>query len=183
VKNLDAMGMQSVAQYAPARIILLGLARSILGLMILGMGALVIWATYGGEMRPTKPGDMPQWWMYVIGAAFAFGGFALFSGGLGRMVSALARPCYFMAGPEGIAIRVPKQGWFGRFRVIEYNLPWDEIRQIVRFTHRVHLIPVATELRIELHAGSAVTVERHYFSASVKQIQEELLTIRAVAGR
>ncbi|MGO8757719.1 MAG: hypothetical protein ACLQG3_06305 [Terracidiphilus sp.] len=61
MENLDATGMQSVTTYAPARILLVGAVRSIFGLMILGMDALAIWATAGGDMRPTKPGDMPQW--------------------------------------------------------------------------------------------------------------------------
>jgi hypothetical protein len=174
--------MQPVTSYAPVRIVLLAVVRTIFGLLIGLMGALTLWATWGGEMRPIKPGDMPVWWIYLVGAALAFAGFCFVSGGLGRMVSAFARNCYFKAGPGGMAIRLPKQGWFGRFRLVEYNLRWNEIKQVVHFTHRINLIPVSSELRIELEAGGRVTIERHYFSSSVKQIQEELLTIRAVAG-
>ncbi|MGA2570279.1 MAG: hypothetical protein ABSF23_07135 [Terracidiphilus sp.] len=162
---------------------LLGLVWSIFGLMILGMGALAVWATYGGDMRPTKPGDMPEWWMYGVGAALAFGGFALISGGLGRMVSAFARECYFMAGPDGIAIRVPKQGWFGRFRVMEYRVRWNEISQIVRFVQRVNLIPVSSELQIHLETGNRIGIARHYFRDGVKAIQQKLAAIAATFGR
>ena len=182
-QNLEARGMQPVTRYAPVRIVLLGLVKAVFGLIVLGTGALVIWATAGGDMQPTKPGDMPHWWMYVVGAAFAFAGLAVFSGGLGKMVSAFARNCYFVAGPEGIAIRFPKQGWFGRFRVVEYDIRWDQIAQLVRFIHRVNLIPMSVELRIELKSGGRVTVERHYFSDSVKAIQQKLLAVSSVAGR
>src|SRR5579863_6561113 len=122
MQDLVARGMQPVTSYAPARILLLGLAEAVFGLLVLGMGAVAIWATSVGEMRPTKPGDMPEWWMYFVGSALALGGLALFASGLGRMLSALARNCFFMAGPEGIMLRMPKQGWFGRFRMVEYDL-------------------------------------------------------------
>ena len=181
LRNLDARGMQPVTRYARARIVLLGLIKAVFGLMVLGMGALVLWVTAGGEMQPTKPGDMPHWWMYVVGAAFAFGGLALLAGGLGKMASALARNCLFMAGPEGIAIRLPKQGWFGRFRVVEYDLKWNQIAQFVRFINRVNLIPVSSELRIELNAGGTVAIARHYFRDSVKAIQQKLSVIASVA--
>ncbi|MGA3334289.1 MAG: hypothetical protein ABSC62_09020 [Terracidiphilus sp.] len=183
MENFDATGMQIVTSYAPARIVLLAAMRTIFGLLIGLMGALAIWATWGGDMKPTQPGDMPVWWMYLVGAALAFTGFCFVSGGLGRIVSALARNCYFKAGPDGIAISLPQQGWFGRYRLVEYNLRWNEIKQLVHFTHRINLIPVSTELRIELQAGGRVTVERHFFSASVKEIQQKLSTIEAAVGR
>ncbi|MGO8757720.1 MAG: hypothetical protein ACLQG3_06310 [Terracidiphilus sp.] len=121
--------------------------------------------------------------MVVVGAALAFGGFALFSGGLGRMVSAFARNCSFMAGPEGIAIRVPKQGWFGRFRVVETRVPWNQIGQIVRFVQRVNLIPVSSELRVHLKTGARIDIPRHYFRDSVKTIQQKLAAIAAAFGQ
>lgn len=183
MENLDARGMESVTSYAPVRIALLAIGRTIFGLLIGLMGAVALWATWGGDMGPTKPGDMPVWWMYVVGAALAFTGFLFVSGGLGRMVSAMAKDCYFKAGPDGIAIRMPKQGWFGRFQLVEYKLGWNEIKQLVHFSHRINLIPVSSELRIELAAGGSVVIERHFFSATVKEIRETLLRIGAAVGR
>jgi len=183
LENFDAEGMQTVTSYAPARIVLLAVVRTIFGLLIGLMGALTIWATSTGDMKPTNPGDMPSWWMVLVGAALAFAGFCFVSGGVGRMVSAFARNCYFKAGPGGITIRLPKQGWFGRFRMVEHNLRWNEIKQLMHFTHRINLIPVATELRIEPRTGKAVEIQRHYFSASVKEIQQRLATIQAIAVR
>lgn len=183
VENLDAVGMQSITAYSPTRILLLGLVRTVFGLLIGVMAAVTIWACTAGEFKPTKPGDMPVWWMYLVGAALAFGAFVLVSGGIGRMVGAFARDCYFRAGPGGLAIRLPKNGWFGRFRVVEYRLRWPEINGLVHFTHRVNLIPVSTELRIELVSGATIVVERHFFGDSIKAIQQRLMTLHAVAGR
>lgn len=183
MENLDATGMQSVTVYAPARIVLLAVVRMIFGLLIGLMGAVAIWATWGGDMKPTKPGDMPEWWMYLVGAALAFTGFCFVTGGVGRMVSAFTKNCFFKAGPQGVAIRLPKQGWFGRFRIVEHNLGWNEIGQMVHVTHRANLIPVSTELRIELRTGKAVAIARHYFRDSAKAIQQKLMTIQATVGR
>ncbi|HEV2487261.1 MAG TPA: hypothetical protein VGT08_17165 [Terracidiphilus sp.] len=102
--------MQDVTSYAPGGVALLGAVTAVFGLLVIGMGALAIWARAGGEMKPTQPGDMPQWWMYVVGAGLVFFGFTIADGGVGLSLSALAGGCYFKAGPEGIAIRMPKQG-------------------------------------------------------------------------
>ncbi len=183
MESFEARGMRPVTSYARARILLLGMTEAVFGLMVLGMGALAIWATSAGEMRPTKPGDMPEWWMYLVGAALALGGLALFTSGLGRMLSGFARNCFFMAGPDGIAVRMPKQGWFGHFRVVEYELNWNQIAQFVRTIHRAHMIPVGSDLRIEMKDGGRVVIARHYFRDSVKEIEQQLLTKQTTMGR
>jgi hypothetical protein len=121
--------------------------------------------------------------MYLVGLVLCFVGFAIATGGLGRVVSAFAKDCYFRAGADGLAIRLPVQGWFGRFRMTEYNFQWGEIKQLVHFTHSLNFIPISRELRVELEDGKTVVIKRHYFSASVKSLQQELLTIRASVGR
>ena len=105
------------------------------------------------------------------------------TGGVGRIICAFFRDCYFRAGPGGIAIRIPKQGWFGRFRLIEHRYRWEEIEQLVHFTRSLNLIPVARELHIYLHGGKKVIIERFYFSASIKRLQGELQKMRALAGK
>jgi len=183
MENFDAVGMECIAVYSPVRIALLGLVRTIFGLLIGIMAAVAIWATLGGEMKPKNPGDMPEWWMFLVGAGLAFAAFCFVTGGVGRMLSAFARDCYFRAGPEGIAVRLPRNGWFGRYKMITHRLGWDQVKQFVHFTHRVNFIPVSTELRIVLYSGGVIVIERHFFSAGVKAIQRKLLTIQAVAAQ
>jgi len=176
--------LQDVTTYAPARIALLGILRVIFGLILAVPAGLLIWIGPNGEAgAPHNPGDMPPWWMFFVGLVLGFVSFAITMGGLGRVVSAFARDCYFRAGPDGIAIRLPVQGWFGRFRMTEYSFQWGEIRQLVHFTHSINLIPISRELRIELEDGKTVVIKRHYFSASVKSLQQKLATIRASVGR
>ena len=175
--------MQDVTTYAPVRIALLGILRAIFGLLVALMGVVAVWATASGDSAPRQPGDMPSWWLSLVGLVLGFVGLAIASGGLGRLVSAFAKDCYFRAGADGLAIRLPVQGWFGRFRLTEYNFQWGEIKQLVHFTQSLNFIPISRELRIELENGKRVVIQRHYFSASVKNLQEQLLTIRASVGR
>jgi hypothetical protein len=121
--------------------------------------------------------------MSLVGLALGIGGFAIASGGVGRLISAFAQDCYFRAGPDGLAIRLPVQGWFGRFKLTAYNFQWSEIKQLVHFTHSINLIPVSRELRVELETGKTIVIQRHYFSASVKSLQQQLMTTRASVGR
>ena len=175
--------MKDVTTYAPVRIALLGILRAIFGLLVALMGVVAVWATASGDSAPRQPGDMPSWWMSLVGLVLGIVGFAIASGGLGRLVSAFAKDCYFRTGPEGIAVRLPVQGWFGRFRLTEYSFQWGEIKQLVHFTHSINLIPISRELRIELVEGKTVAIPRYYFSASVKALQQQLITIRASVGR
>ena len=99
------------------------------------------------------------------------------------MVSAFARDCYFRAGLAGIALRFPVMGWFGRYRILQYDLSWEQIKQLVHFTHRVNLIPVARELRVELTDGKTVVVQRRCFSHSIRRIQAQLQAIRVMYQR
>jgi hypothetical protein len=125
---------------------------------------------------------MPVWWMFVVGLGFGVIALAFMTGGVGRILSAFGHGCYFRAGAEGMAVRVPKQGLFGRFRIMEYHYKWDEIEQLTYFTRSLNLIPVARELHIRLYGGKEVVIERFYFAKSVKRIREELLAIGALAG-
>ncbi len=176
--------LQDVTTYAPVRIALVGILRLIFGLIVAVPAGLLIWIGPNGEAgAPHNPGDMPAWWMFFVGLVLGFFALAVVTGGLGRVVSAFAKDCYFRAGPEGIAIRLPVQGWFGRFRLTEYNFRWSEIKQLVHFTHSLNLIPISRELRIELADGTTVVIKRHYFSASVKSLQQQLVTIQASVGR
>ena len=181
--DIRQSNLQDVTSYAPGRIALLGMVKAIFGLLVTGMGVVAIYATAGGDMKPTHPGDMPQWWMILVGAGLAIFGLVVASGGVGRMLSALADGCYFKAGPEGLAVRLPKEGWLGRFRLVEYHFRWEEIEDLIYFTRSTHLIPVARELHIRLNSGNEVTIQRFYFAASIKSIREELMKIRTQAGK
>ena len=180
--DLTASGMQPVTVYAPVRTALLGLIRLIFGLLLGVTAGAVLWAVSAGDMKPTKPGDMPAWWMYLVGLGIAFAALCFVSGGIGRMVSAFANKCCFLAGPVGLLIRAPKNGWFGRFTVLEHPIGWDEIEQIICFVNRVNMIPVSRELRIKLTGDRMVAIERHFFSASVKELQVRLLKMLEVEG-
>lgn len=175
--------LQDVTTYAPLRILLRGALKAVFGLLVTGIGAVAFGAALTSEHGSRQPGDMPWWWMFIVGAAIGIVGLSFLGGGLGRMVSAFARGCYFKAGPEGLAVRVPKQGWFGRFRVVEYQFRWDEVEELNQFTRSLNLIPIARELHVRLYGGKEVAIERYYFSASVRTTIDRLSKYRTQVGR
>lgn len=176
--------MRDLTEYAPIRVALTGVWRILFGALVAIPGGLLIWIGPNGEAgAPRAPGDMPPWWLYLVGFGLAFFALTLITGGIGRIVSAFAGDCHFRAGAEGMAVRLPKMGWFGRFKLVDYQFKWEEIESLIHFTRSINLIPVARELHIHLYGGKEVTIERFYFSASIKRLREELMNIRALAGK
>jgi hypothetical protein len=123
--------------------------------------------------------DPPKWLIYMGVLLFVLLATLGLSSGVGRIISAGSRECFFRAGRDGIAIRMPRQGWFGRFHLAHYRLKWSEVERLVHFTYKTNGIPTATELRIYTRAGAMIRVERMYFSASVMGLQQQLLAIQA----
>ena len=170
--------MQDVTTYSRIRVAMAGIPRVIFGALLAVPGGALVWIGPNGEPSATRaPGDMPAWWMFVVGLALSFTAFCFITGGLGRVISAFARDCYFRAGLEGVAIRVPKVGWFGRFKMMEYQYKWEEIEKLTPVTNSINFIPIGSELKIRLYGGKEITIERSYFSSSVKRICAELLAM------
>ena len=175
--------LQEVASYARATTVLVGLLRTVSGGIVCGLGALLLWIGIAGYSGPRKPDDSPPWLLGLLGAALASWGFVLVTGGIGRMVSAFAADCHFRAGQDGLAVRVPVQGWFGIFKVVDYQFPWEQIETIYPLTHSVNLIPISRELHIRLYGGKEIVIQRSYFDVSSKRLSGELLKIKSQAGK
>jgi hypothetical protein len=183
MSNAVSMDMHDLTAYSPVRVFLAGFWRLLFGAVI-GFAAcvlIVVVAQTAGEPRTAE--DFPPWLGIVAGSLLGLGAVAVLSAGLGRMISAFARNCYFRAGREGISVRLPRQRWFGRFRVVEYWFKWNEVDRVVHFTYKTNGIPTATELRIHLNNGTRLTVDRMYFSADVWSIQYQLVAIQKTVGR
>ena len=175
-------GLQDVTIYSPVRVFLAGLWRLLFGVLIGFSTFALFFAMVKTSGEPASAADPPRWLIPLAGAFLGLLSLAVMSGGLGRMISAFAGNCYFRAGRDGISVRFPRQKWFGRFRVTSYWLKWSEVDRIVHFTFKTNGIPTGTELRIHLNDGTRLTVDRMYFSASIWSIQQQLLSIRKMAG-
>lgn len=175
--------LRDLTHYAPVRVALTGIWRVLFGLLwAAAAAALIRMGPRGDSGAPPQPGDMPAWWMFVVGLGLAVVALAFITGGVGRLVAAFASGCYLRGGTEGMAARWPKMGWFGRFRIVEHAYKWEEVEQIVYLTRSVNMIPVAREIHIRLLGGKEVTIERYYFSASAKRLAGELTALRAQAA-
>jgi len=174
--------LRDLTTYSRVRVFLSGLWRLMFGGVFAVMLYALAYAMAKTAGQPPSAADPPRWLIALVPVAFGLVALLCISSGAGRMVSAFAGNCFFRAGSRGISVRLPRRGWFGRFRLAEYWIEWPEVERIVHFTFRTNGIPTGTELRIHLKDGSRLTVERMYFSASVKRLQDELLAILA-SGR
>ena len=55
-----------------------------------------------------------------------------------------------------MAIRLPRQGWFGRFKMMEYQYLWEEIEQLIPFTSQRQHDSGCRELHIRLFGGKEI---------------------------
>lgn len=174
--------LREVTRYAPVRVALTGVWRIVFGALLAAPAGWIVWmGPHGDSTAPSAPGDLGPVWFFCVGIALLVTAIGFITGGVGRMVSAFASDCYFRAGIEGMAVRLPRQGWFGRFRMTEYQFRWDEIEQLTNVTRRVNLIPVAHELHIRVYGGTEVIIERYYFSDSIKNVLNKLSELQARA--
>jgi hypothetical protein len=177
--GMEASGMIEVTRYAPIRIFLVGLGRMLIGAVPLALGTLIAFAVTHMPAAAPSAADPPPWLLALLAALFILVGLAILSGGVGRICSAFARNCHLRAGPGGIALRLPVQGWFGRYRVRDFALRWDEIGELVHFTYRINGIPTSRELRIRPRTGALIKIPRYMFSDSSDALQDRLHEIMA----
>lgn len=171
--------MKYLTSFSPTRIFISGIWRFLFSAPLLFTGGVIIFIALQPSKAPPSAGDPPMWAMALIGVLFGLWGLMVFAGGMGRIISAFARDCFFAAGPPGVAIRYPVHGWFGRFSFSEHKLLWNDIRQIILYTYRINGIPSTTELRLQLRDGSYIKINRNNFVASSKTLQAELLALKA----
>lgn len=176
--------LRVVTIYAPIRVALTGIWRIVFGAILAAPAGAIIWmGPHGDSTAPRAPSDLGPVWFFCVGVALLVTAIGFLTGGVGRIVSAFASDCYFRAGVEGMAVRLPQQGWFGRFKLMEHQFKWEEIEHMTCITRQINLIPVARELNIRLYGGQEVIVERYYFSDGVKRILATLSELQAQVRR
>ena len=94
--------MQDLTSYSPIRVALTGIWRMIFGALLAIPGIALIWIGPNGEPGATRaPGDMPVWWMFVVGLVFAFAAFSFIPAGWGGSSALLPRIATFAPGRKG----------------------------------------------------------------------------------
>jgi hypothetical protein len=179
----ETLDLHDLTTYSPVRVFLSGLWWLAFGGILAVTLYALIYAMARTAAASHSAADPPRWLIYGVVLLFGLWAFSCLSGGVGRIISAFSKNCFFRAGRDGISVRLPVRGWFGRFRYAEYWIKWSEVKQVVHFTYRTNGIATSTQLRIRLQDGTRLSVPRMYFSANVKWLQEQLLTIQASVGR
>jgi hypothetical protein len=95
--------------------------------------------------------------------ALAFGifpfllGYLIFSSGVRRVHAAVLSNCWFRAGLEGIAFRLPykarPQTLFLTHKIAEVALPWKDVRKIYPLQYKVNGIPFGQSLVVDTQEG------------------------------
>ena len=183
MNNEAALDWRDVTAYSPVRVFLAGLWRFLFGGVFALSTYALLFAMIKISGQPPSSADPPRWLIALAPLVLGLIALLVMSSGLGRMASAFSTNCFFRAGREGSWVRLPRQGWFGRFRVASFRFKWSEIEKVVHFTYKTNGIPTSTELRIHLNDGTRLTVDRMYFSASVWSIQHQLVSIQTSFGR
>ena len=114
---------------------------------------------------------------------FLLVGLAIFSGGIARVGCAFARNCYLRADAQGMALRLPELGWFGRYRMRELSLPWRDVAQLIDFTSRVSGIATSRKLRVRLRNGSTIKLPRYFFAQPISFIEDRLRELMPRSAR
>lgn len=170
--------MVELTSYSPVRIFLSGVFRVLFSAPpFLVAGVFVAILLHPPKAAPTAS-DPPIWALGLIGLLFFVVGLSMLTGGIGRMISAFSRKCCFRTGPEGIVLRFPVRGWFGRYTVPEWKLRWDDVVQIYDFVYKINGIPTSSELRLRLRDGKTIKIPREYFAASPAVLAQHLPAMR-----
>ncbi len=166
--------MKDVAIFSTGRIFIRGFFKAAFGALFL-LPALAL--GYSVFFEPKTVGDDRFVMLIPVVLLLLFG--LNLPGGIGRMISAFrAKDYYLRAGPEGIAARLPRYKLFGRFRVLNYFIRWDDLAKVVDFTYRVNGIPTSRQLRITLKDRSVLNLDAFFFSESIATIQQRLLALQ-----
>jgi hypothetical protein len=185
MENVVIGDLPDLTQYSRIRVFLSGLWQILVAAVLGVLPALLFWPYLKGLHDTPKSSSglptstaLPNWEIMIL-VVLAIIAVTILAGGIGRIISAFSSDCYFRAGRDGIALRYPRQGWFGRFHLYVYRFKWSEIDQVVNFTHRVNLIPVSTSLHIYPKGGKKIEVLRIYFAKDSKELQKDLLTLQS----
>jgi hypothetical protein len=98
-----------------------------------------------------------------------------FPRGIARKISAFTRDCYLRVGPGGVAIRIPRYKFFGRFHIAEYAFAWNQIENVRGVIYSLGY----RKLEINLRDGTSLELQSWLFAESLPKIVDRLLAIQA----
>ncbi len=84
-------------------------------------------------------------------------GYLAFSSGVRRVHAALLKNCWFRAGAEGIAFRLPYRArpktFFLTNKIVELTIPWKNVLRMYPLQYKINGLPFGQALMLETRQG------------------------------
>ncbi|HXA14930.1 MAG TPA: hypothetical protein VNW23_07360 [Opitutaceae bacterium] len=145
--------MKDVATYCRWKFLLEAVVRIPVGLLLLFVAFFAVPQMVADEVAQ-KHGTWSGLGFAVIPLLI---GYLIFSSGVRRVHAAVLDNCWFRAGSEGIAFRLPyksrPQTLFLTHKIAEVALPWKDVRKIYPLHYKVNGIPFGKSLMVDTVEG------------------------------
>ena len=145
--------MKDVATYSRWMFLFEAVVRIPLGLLLL----LVAFVSVPLMIKQEVAEGHGSWGALVLDIIPLVLGFLAFSSGVRRVHAALLKNCWFKAGAEGIAFRLPYKGrpktLFFTNKIVERTIPWEDVLRMYPLQYRINGIPFGQALMVETRQG------------------------------
>jgi hypothetical protein len=145
--------MKDVATYSRWMFLFEAVVRIPLGLLLL----LVAFVSVPLMIKQEVAEGHGSWGALTLDIIPLVLGYLAFSSGVRRVHAALLKNCWFKAGAEGIAFRLPYKGrrktLFFTNKIVERTIPWEDVLRMYPLQYRINGIPFGQALMVETRQG------------------------------
>jgi hypothetical protein len=145
--------MKDVATYSRWMFVVEAVVRIPLGLLLLIVAFVAVPLMIKQEVAEGHGG----WGALVFDIFPLILGYLAFSSGVRRVHAAVLKNCWFKAGAEGIAFRLPykarPQTLFLTNKIVELTIPWKDVRRMYPLQYKINGIPFGQALIVETRQG------------------------------
>jgi hypothetical protein len=145
--------MKDVATYSRWMFLFEAVVRIPIGLLLL----LVAFVSVPLMIKQEVAEGHGSWGALVLDIIPLVLGFLAFSSGVRRVHAALLKNCWFKAGAEGIAFRLPYKArpktLFFTNKIVELTIPWEDVLRMYPLQYRINGIPFGQALMVETRQG------------------------------
>jgi hypothetical protein len=167
--------MKDVAAYCRWRFILEAILRIPVGLLLIVVAFVAVPAMVRDEVAKGHG----SWGELGFGLIPLLIGYLIFSSGTRRLHAAVLTNCWFKAGPDGLAFRVPynarPQTLFLTHKIAERTVPWPDVLKVYPLQYRVNGIPFGRSLVLQTRQG------RYNFGGYFKEPPEAIIAFMQAA--
>ncbi len=167
--------MKDVATYCRWKFVLEAILRIPVGLLLIVVAFVAVPAMVKDEVAQGHG----NWGELGFGLIPFLIGYFIFSSGVRRLHAAVLTNCWFKAGPDGIAFRLPYRAnprtLFLTHKITEHIVPWSDVLKLYPLQYRVNGIPFGQALVLQTRQA------RYNFGGYFKESPEAIIAFMQVA--